>query len=97
MIFLLYTVDDLSRKDVIDIKDGRRIGCVRDIEISETGQAASVTVEKAESRGNPFKKPELLRVAWSDIAVIGKETVLVRNAEEVAVPAAKKGKLSDLF
>ena len=94
---MLYTVDDLSRKDVIDIRDGRRIGSVRDIEIDEAGQAASVTVERADGRANPFKKPELLRVAWSDIAVIGKETVLVRNAEELAAPAVKKGKLSDLF
>ena len=92
---MIFTVEELSRKDVINVKDGCRIGFVRDIEIDENGTAVSVTVERASTRGTPFRKPELMKVQWSDIVVIGKETVLVKDAEEL--PAAKKGRLSDIF
>ena len=39
----------------------------------------------------------MMKVMWADIVVIGKETVLVRDAEELPVPAAKKSRLSDIF
>ena len=42
-------------------------------------------------------RQELLKVRWSDIVVIGKETVLVKGAEEIPAPAPKKGRLSDIF
>ena len=90
-----YTLEELSRKDVINVENGCRIGSIRDIEIGENGEAAAVTVERA--GGNPFKKPETFRIGWSDIVVIGKETVLVKNAAEVPSEPSKKGRLSDIF
>ena len=93
----MFTVDELSRKDVINVRDGCRIGFVRDVELDENGRAASVTVERTGQRGSPFRKAELLKVRWEDIVVIGKETVLVKDAEELTAPAQKKGRLSDLF
>ena len=95
---MFYTVEELSRKDVINVKDGCRIGFVRDIEVDEGGTAVAVTVERAGGRGgSPFRKQELLKVRWCDIVVIGKETVLVKDAEEVPAPVQKKGRLSDIF
>ena len=93
----MFTVEELSRKDVVNVKDGCRIGFVRDVEMDESGRAAAVTVERASARGNAFRKPEMMRVRWEDIVVIGKETVLVKDAEEVPLPAQKKSRLSDLF
>ena len=93
----MFTVEELSRKDVINVKDGCRIGFVRDIELDESGRAAAVTVERAALRGSPFRKAELLKVRWEDIVVIGKETVLVKDAEELPATTQKKGRLSDLF
>ena len=94
---MFFTVEELSRKDVINVKDGCRIGFVRDVELDESGRAAAVTVERASPRGSPFRKAELLKVRWEDIVVIGKETVLVKDAEEVPSAPQKKGRLSDLF
>ena len=94
---MLFTVEELSRKDVINVSDGCRIGFVRDIELDESGRAVAVTVERISSRGSPFRKAEMMKVKWEDIVVIGKETVLVRDAEELPVPAAKKSRLSDIF
>ena len=93
---MIFTVEELSRKDVINVKDGCRIGCVRDIELDEGGKAVAVTVERGAMRGTPFHKAELMKVLWEDIVVIGKETVLVRDARELPSPP-KKGRLSDLF
>ena len=94
---MMFTVEELSRKDVINVRDGCRIGFVRDIELDESGRAVSVTVERGAVRGAPFRKAELMKVQWADIVVIGKETVLVKDAQEVPSPAPKKGRLSDIF
>ncbi len=93
---MTFTVEELSRKDVISVKDGCRIGFVRDIELDESGRATAFTVERGGVRGAPFRKAELMKVLWEDIVVIGKETVLVKDALELPAPP-KKGRLSDLF
>ena len=93
----MFTVEELSRKDVISVKDGCRIGCVRDVELDESGRALSLSVEKTASRGTPFRRAEMLKVRWEDIVVIGRETVLVKEAQELPPPTQKKGRLSDLF
>ena len=94
---MIFTVEDLSRKDVINVKDGCRIGFVRDIELDESGRALTVTVERTTARGAAFRRAELMKVRWEDIVVIGKETVLVKDAEAIAAPTPKKGRLSDIF
>ena len=92
----MFTLEELSRKDVINVKNGCRIGFIRDIELNESGNVSAITVECA-GRGFSFKKPELMKVLWNDIVIIGKETILVNDAKTLTVPSSKKGRLSDLF
>ena len=39
----------------------------------------------------------MMKVMWADIVVIGKETVLVKDAEALPSAESKKGRLSSLF
>ena len=94
---MLYSLEELSRKDIIDVENGSRIGFVRDIEFGEDGRAGRVTVEKTSARPNPFRKAETVKIDWSDIVVIGKETILVKNAADLPSEPAKKSRLSDIF
>lgn len=93
---MLYTLEELSRKDIIDVGNGCRIGFVRDIEFGEDGKASAVKVEKT-PKTNPFKKADTVRISWNDIVVIGKETILVKNAAELPAEPPKKRSLSDIF
>ena len=94
---MIFTVEELSHKDVINVKDGGRIGFVRDIELDESGRAVAVTVERGSMRATPFRKSDLMKVLWEDIVVIGKETVLVKNAEALPEQPKRKSRLSDIF
>ena len=94
---MFYSLEELSRKDIIDVENGCRIGYVRDIEFGEDGRAGAVTVERTGGKNNPFKKPDTVKISWSDIVVIGKETILVKNAAELPSEPAKKSRLSDIF
>ena len=94
---MFYTLEELARKDVIDMENGCRVGFVRDIEFGEDGRASAVTVERASSKANPFKKPETVKIGWNDVVVIGKETILVKNTAELPAEPAKKSRLSDIF
>ena len=97
VIFLFYTLEELSRKDIIDVENGCRVGYVRDIEFGEDGMASAVTVERTGGKANPFKKPDTVKISWSDIVVIGKETILVKSAGEPTADPPKKSRLSDIF
>ena len=95
---MVCNLEELSRKEVISVDDGQRIGFVRDVEIdSETGKAVSIIAETADGRSNPFRKPCIIKICWFDIVVIGKETILVRNAAVVPPEMPKKKKLSEIF
>lgn len=90
-------VEELCRKDVINVENGCRIGFVCDVEVEVcSGQVTALRVEKNE-RGFSFKKRGYATVCWSDIVVIGSETILVKNVccEDAAKPDSKK--LFDLF
>ncbi|MBQ6065813.1 MAG: YlmC/YmxH family sporulation protein [Clostridia bacterium] len=93
----MYSLEEFGRKDIIDVENGCRIGFVRDIEFGEDGKADFLTVEKTSSKANPFKKGETVKISWSDIVVIGKETILVKNTDNLPCEPVKKTRLSDLF
>lgn len=94
---MFYSLEEISRKDIIDVENGCRIGFVRDIEFGEDGKAKFLTIEKTSSKANPFRKGETVKINWNDIVVIGKETILVKNTEQIPCEPYKKTRLSDLF
>lgn len=70
-------ITELREKEVININDGSRLGCVGDIELDTcTGQLVSIVIFGRKWLGF-FGKSEDIIVYWNDIEVIGDETILV--------------------
>lgn len=71
-------ITDLRNKEVINSKNGCRLGCVSDVEICcDNGQLTAIIIW---GRGKLFgfsSREGDIRIPWKDIQVIGEETVLV--------------------
>lgn len=68
----------LQEKEVINICDGRRLGCVCDLELDlATGQVCTLIIPEEGSRWNFFGKERAYFVPWRCIRRIGDDIVLV--------------------
>ncbi len=69
---------DLRNKEVINIKDGGRIGFVSDVEMNlESAQLTAVVIYgRLKLLGILGREPDLV-IPWKDIKLIGDDTVLV--------------------
>lgn len=66
---------ELKTKEIIRMSDGKKLGFADDIVINEkTRQVVALRVPKA-TKG--FKKPEYIEVAFSSIAKIGENVILI--------------------
>lgn len=66
---------ELKTKEIIRMSDGKKLGFADDIVINEkTRQVIALRVPKA-TKG--FKKPEYMEVAFSAIAKIGENVILI--------------------
>lgn len=66
---------ELKTKEIIRMSDGKKLGFADDIVINEkTRQVVALRVPKA-TKG--FKKPEYMEVAFSAIAKIGENVILI--------------------
>jgi YlmC/YmxH family sporulation protein len=74
------TIADLRNKQVVCVKSGEILGYVSDIEINITnGTLESLVIFGKPKLMGLFGKYEDIVIPWSDIEVIGPETVLVKN------------------
>lgn len=90
------SINDLFRKDVIDISSGSRIGSVYDIEIEQnTGELVAFVIECPEKQMS-FRR-STIRICREDVVVIGKEAILVKNVELPEIKKESNKKFFDLF
>jgi YlmC/YmxH family sporulation protein len=76
------TLGQLKEKEVINVCDGRRLGCVEDIEFEiDSGKIVSLIVLGG-ATGFGFGRGELTPMPWSSIKRIGADIVLVDIGEE---------------
>lgn len=69
---------DMRRKEVINIKDGTRIGCVCDVEIdTATARVAAIVVYGRLRCFGLLGREDDIIIRWQDIQVIGDDTILV--------------------
>ena len=69
---------DMRHKEVINIKDGTRIGCVCDVEIDTTDARVIAIVIYGRLRCfGLFGREDDIIIKWQDIKVIGDDTILV--------------------
>ena len=61
-------LSDLQQKEIVNIKDGKRIGVIIDVIVDENGSIKNLVLE--EKRGRKFTKEEY-NILWSQIIKIG--------------------------
>lgn len=72
------SVTELRNKEVINAKNGCRLGCVSDVEVCcESGNLTAIIIWGRGRFMNLSGRDEDIRIPWCDIQVIGEETILV--------------------
>lgn len=69
-------LSDLQDKDIINITDGKRIGSIIDVLISENGEMVSFIVDSGRFFSK-FSSHGEIEVKWSDVKKIGDDVILV--------------------
>lgn len=85
---MLCRMGDLRSKEVINTKDGSRLGYVCDLELDpKTGGLTAVVIYgRLRLFGLLGREPDLV-IPWGDIALIGDDTLLVHYTP----PASREG------
>lgn len=68
-------LSDLQTKDIISIKDGKKIGNIIDIIIDFNGMIKSLIIEK--NKFSFFKNSGDNEIYWNQIKKIGEDVILV--------------------
>ena len=70
-------LSELQNKDVINVKDGKKVGNIIDIVINHEGKMISIVVEQIKGM-RVFTSKEDLEITWSQIEKIGEDVILVK-------------------
>lgn len=69
---------DLKSKEVINVNDGRRLGCISDFEfLLPEGKIEAIIVPGQLSIANIFKGSNCIIIPWCNICKIGSDVILV--------------------
>lgn len=69
---------DMRHKEVINIKNGARLGCVCDVEIdTKTAKLIAIVIYGRLRCFGLFGREDDIIIKWEDIKVIGDDTILV--------------------
>ncbi len=71
-------LSDLQHKDVINIKDGKKIGNIIDVSITDNGNMNSLIVEKSKFLVSMFSSSGEFEIKWDQIEKIGEDVILVK-------------------
>lgn len=70
-------LSDLQSKDIINIKDGKKVGTIMDVIIDERGNLEALVIQKGKLFSSFLPLKEEFRVKWSQIKKIGEDVILV--------------------
>ena len=74
------SISSLCDKDVISIESGRNVGTVSDVEFDTcTGCITALIICGKQGFFSLVGKTEDIRINWSDIEVIGNDSILVKK------------------
>ena len=89
---------ELKYKDVVNIKDGVRLGRPGDIQFDcETNCIKSLVVLGRRKCFGLMGREEDLVIPWDEICTIGEDTILVSLSQPPKVPPSKGGFWEKLF
>lgn len=67
-------LSELQTKEIVNIKDGKRIGTIIDVIVEANGSISKLVLE--EKRGRKFQREES-EIKWSSIIKIGDDIILI--------------------
>lgn len=67
-------LSELQAKDIINLVDGKRVGTIIDVEISDDGKIKELTVQQKKFL---FFLGSRIGISWENIDKIGKDVILV--------------------
>lgn len=70
-------LSDLQHKDVINIRDGKKIGNIIDVMIENNGTMTGLVVEKSKFLVSMFTNKDEIIINWNQIEKIGEDVILV--------------------
>ena len=70
-------ISELQNKDVINIKDGKKIGNIIDVVINLNGKMESIIVEQMKGM-RVFTNKEDIEITWEQIEKIGEDVILIK-------------------
>jgi YlmC/YmxH family sporulation protein len=71
-------INDLRDKEVINICDGRKLGCVDDVEVDISSGRLVAIIVPCDGRLFGFGRSKNLVILWDSIEKIGDDTILVK-------------------
>jgi YlmC/YmxH family sporulation protein len=71
-------LSELQTKDIISLKDGRKIGRIIDAEINENGSIKNLIIEENHNIKNFFSRSEDIKISFESIEKIGSDVILVK-------------------
>jgi YlmC/YmxH family sporulation protein len=78
MELIMCRIEELCRKDVINIKDGSRLGFIDDVEIDVCdGRVVAIVIFGRARFFGLFGRDDDIVIPWCDIQKIGEDTILV--------------------
>ena len=84
---------DLRNKEVINVKDGSRIGCVNDVEVDiKCARVVSIVIYGRLKLFGILGREEDIVIRWENIEVVGEDTILVKYS-----PTIRKRKKLKIF
>ena len=87
---MLCCISELREKEIVNIRDGCRLGCVCDVELdSVSGRIISIIVYGKCKFMGVFGRSEDIKIYWDSIKVIGDDTILV-DFEPVPPPPTNR-------
>lgn len=88
---MICRITDMHSKEVINVCDGRRIGCVDDVEVDTcTAELVAIVVRGRAKCFGLFGREDDIVIGWREIEVIGDETVLVNHSMPACKPRRRK-------
>jgi YlmC/YmxH family sporulation protein len=80
-------ISDIKHKEVVNIKNGNRLGSICDIEIDmESGQTQAIIVYGGLRFWGIFGRRDDIVILWEEVKVIGEDIVLVSHETDFYKP-----------
>ncbi len=91
-------ITELHNKEVINVCDGTRLGCVDDVEVdTHTAQLTAIVLHGRPKLLGIMGCEEDTVIPWKEIEVIGEETILVNRPQEAGGGRPHGGVCRGLF